>query len=198
MARQRIGAKQLSDREQVFVRAYLASFSVKAAAEEAGVKQGADILRRPHVRAEVRKKLSERFAAHDITAERVLKELASIAFANVSDAMALSTDGDGAQMLRILDTDMWPRELHAAVSAIEQTLDGEIKLKTRDKLKALEMLAKHLHLLGDDDQKKDQVHIVVVPERATTEDGWQERAVETREQSERRMEETLGKGSSKQ
>jgi phage terminase small subunit len=186
--------RSLSDQDRAFVADYLTHYNAKRAARNVGWTD-AEPMKRPAIRAEIRRQLSDRFAANDITADRVLRELASIAFANVSDAMSLSTH-DGFQMLRVLDSDLWPRELHAAVAGIEQDKDGVIRLKTRDKLKALEMLAKHLQIL-EGEEEKDKVHIVVVPERAAKEDGWQENAHKTREESERRMEETLGQGVTK-
>ena len=185
---------KLSDKQALFVSEYIATFNARQAAKNAGYSTPP--LKDPKVRAAIRAKLSDRFAANDITSERVLREVASIAFANVSDVMALSTSEAGGQMLRILDTDLWPREVHAAVAAIEQTLDGEIKIKTRDKMKALEMLAKHLHLLGEDDREADTVHVVVVPERCDSEAAWQGKATRARGQSEKRMRQTLGDGSS--
>ena len=72
--------------------------------------------------------------------ERVLGELADIAFANAADFFVVE---DGA--LRIVDSKELENHQLAAVAAMEKSASG-IKVKLYDKLKALELLGKHLGL----------------------------------------------------
>ena len=77
-------------------------------------------------------------ASKQITPEQILKELAAIAFACVTDCLELE-NGD----LRLRE-DLKPRQ-RAAVASIEKTSAG-IKVKFYDKMKALELLGKHFGL----------------------------------------------------
>jgi len=71
---------------------------------------------------------------------RVLEELAGIAFANLSDHIAVE---NGTLVVR--STDELDKNQLAAVASMEKGTGG-IKLKLYDKLKALELLGKYLGL----------------------------------------------------
>ena len=75
-----------------------------------------------------------------INRERVLREMACIAFANAGDYLEVR---DGS--LQIRDTHGLSRDTLAAVAAVERG-SGGLKVKLYDKLKALELLGKYLAL----------------------------------------------------
>ena len=72
--------------------------------------------------------------------KRVLEELAGIAFANLSDHIAV----ENGQLVVRSTEDLAKKQL-AAVASIEKSAGG-IKVKLYDKLKALELLGKYLGL----------------------------------------------------
>lgn len=91
---------------------------------------------------------------YEISAERVLRELALCGFANLEDYTRLEDDK------RVVDLSVTTRDQMAAVAEITEDTtggsgDGErkvvlrTKVKLYDKTKALELLGKHLKLYTD-------------------------------------------------
>ena len=78
-----------------------------------------------------------------ITPEKIIDELAAIAFARAPDYLVVE---DGQIRLR---DDLKPRQ-RAAVASVEKSTTG-IKVKFYDKMKALELLGKYLGLFDGKD-----------------------------------------------
>ena len=72
--------------------------------------------------------------------KNILKQLWAVATADPSEAVAVR-DGD----LVLTNSEDWPEAVRLAVAGVEKS-GGNIKLKFYDKLKALELLGKHLGL----------------------------------------------------
>ncbi len=82
-------------------------------------------------------------ARAQVSAERVLAELARIGFAKATDVITIK---DGKVI--VADTASLSPDIQAAISEISQTRDG-LKVKMHDKRAALENLGKHLGLFKE-------------------------------------------------
>lgn len=174
----------LTPQQELFVSAYLSCLNIRAAGAQAGYADdncAYRTFREPKIRNEIKRRMTERLGELDITADRVLREIARIAFAPRAKAVQIQTSDLGSQIVRVLDSDLWPVELHAAVKSISQDKDGCIKIDWHDKGAALAMLAKHLNLgMTDDD---GGVKVFVVHEKAGSEEEWEAKAKQVQEQS---------------
>lgn len=86
-------------------------------------------------------------AANDVTVERVVRELSKIAFGNQRQVMKWGPNG-----VSLLPSDELDEDAAAMVSEVSESVSstgGSIKLKTHDKVKALELLGKHLGIFID-------------------------------------------------
>ena len=78
-----------------------------------------------------------------VSVDRVVAELARIAFSNVTDALQVKNG-----KVYLIDSDKLTPDLKAAISEIRQTRDGVV-IKFHDKRAALENLGKHLGLFKE-------------------------------------------------
>ena len=139
----------MNKRDRVFCEEYLIDLSPKNAALRAGFKPNTaaeawkwirdEEPTKPAVKAEIDRLMAERSKRTGITAERVLREVARIAFADISDVV----DPETGKLLKTAAKD----DL-AAVAAVKvkkgRRAEGEVRL--HDKVHALEMLSKHLDM----------------------------------------------------
>lgn len=142
--------RDLTGKQRKFVSEYLVHLNATRAAVAAGysARSAADIghslLRRhPAVMAAIAAAVKERERRTHVTADRIVKELARIAFADIRSFADWGPDGVGLRPLaEISDDDA------AAVAEIYApgAAGGRPKLRLHDKKAALELLARHLGL----------------------------------------------------
>lgn len=156
--------RKLTMKQRTFVLEYLVDLNATKAAERAGYskktaqEQGSRLLSNVMVSAEIAARQSQRFQRLEITADRVLQELALIAFSNMLDYIRVCADGSTR-----VDFSKLTREQAAAIGEItveefmERTGEGEdglekvkrVKFKLNDKRAALVDLGKHLKLFTE-------------------------------------------------
>lgn len=151
----------LSVRQSLFVERYLVLSNARQACLEAGysprtaTEQGHRLLKHPEVR--------KRIAAHqrkikmkmEVTTERIVMELAKIAFSDVS--MLIEMAGDDLKIRELSEVDA---DLRAAISelSITSTRDGKNrKIKLHDKIKALQLLGQHTGMFVTVEQLIDKM-----------------------------------------
>ena len=86
-------------------------------------------------------------AANEVTVERIVRELALIAFGNKRSLMAWGPGG-----VKLKDSEGLSDDDAAQVLEVKETTSatgGSLSLKTHDKVKALELLGKHVGMFPD-------------------------------------------------
>lgn len=144
---------QLTAKQALFVQEYLIDLNATAAAERAGYSRktaaqtGFENLRKPEISAAVQAAMQERARSTGITQERVLNELARVAFGDKRKLMKWGPSG-----VSLVDSESLADDDAAQVSEVSETTSatgGSLKLKTHDKVKALELLGRHLGIFTD-------------------------------------------------
>lgn len=140
----------MTPKERRFVEEYLIDLNATAAAIRAGyapstARGAADWIRekdpeKPRLAAQVRAAMAARSARTGVTADRVVRELAQLAFADMAEVLDA---GSG----RIRDD----ADMRAVNSMrIRDTEDGrDVEIRLHDKSRALELLGKHLGMFDD-------------------------------------------------
>ena len=140
----------MNHRQKFFVLEYLIDLDPTQAAIRAGYRptnarcQGQRLMRDPAVANEVRKAMAERARRCGITEERVLQEYARIAFADMRLIADWGPDGLWLKESSELDDDA--AAAIALLAEVETERYEGLRVKTFDKRKALEALARILGL----------------------------------------------------
>lgn len=138
---------RLTDKQKRFVAEYLVDLNATAAAKRAGYSEktaysmGQRLLKHVEIRALIQKRREKLQSELEITQEAVLQELAAVAFANGTDFAQITRTG----MVRLTPTEALPEHKRKAVASIKEGQYGT-EIKMHDKVRALELLGKHLGL----------------------------------------------------
>lgn len=155
----------LTPKQARFVEEYLVDLNAAAAARRAGYSasrseaMGYENLTKPDIRNAIEAAQRERSARTGITADRVIAEIAKIAFA---DPRKVMTWGPGG--IELFDSSSLTDADAAMISEVSESISqsgSSVKVKLNSKLDALEKLAKHMGVYGGDNGDK-----VIVIERS--------------------------------
>ena len=145
--------RKLTDKQAAFVAEYLVDLNATQAAIRAGYSErtayriGAELLQKTSVAEAIAAGQAKRAQRVEITADRVVAELAKIAFADPRDLMEWGPDGVKLKASADLN-----EEQAASVAEVSETTTkdgGSLKLKKHDKVKALELLGRHMGMFKD-------------------------------------------------
>lgn len=143
----------LTDKERRFVDEYLIDLNATQAAIRAGYSEesagsiGHENLKKPEIAERLEKRMAAREARTEVTQDRVVQELARVAFGDARRVMEWGPDG-----VTLIDSEELDEDAAAMVAEASQTTTqhgGSIKLKVNDKVKALELLGRHLGMFND-------------------------------------------------
>lgn len=135
----------MTQKQKRFIEEYLIDLNATQAAVRAGYSSatakdiGCENLAKPNIRAQIDRAMAERSKRTGVNAERVIQELAKIAFVNATEVIDPKT--------ATVKEDALPEDTAAIQSVKVKTFgeDGlEREIKMADKIKALELLGKHL------------------------------------------------------
>lgn len=153
---------KLTPKQIRFVDEYLVDFNATQAAIRAGYKAktahviGAENLRKPKIAEEIARRQKDLQKRTEVSQDRVVKELARIAFANIADYLHVETQtrtkDDGTevtyQTVMFNETQELSADQRAALAVVKQSVNG-FELKLHDKIKALELLGRHIGMFND-------------------------------------------------
>ena len=123
-------------------RAYKAAYkSVKK--DETARTNGSRMLTNANVSKYIKERMNERSRRTEITQDNVLKELATIAFAKVTDFVTIENG-----VVVVKDTKDIPKDLLPAIASIKKGKNG-IEVSFYNKDKSLELLGRHLGMFND-------------------------------------------------
>lgn len=168
---------RLTPKQEMFVKEYLVDLNATQAALRAGYSAktagaiGKENLQKPLIQAEIQKNMNNRAERVEITADRILQELGAIAFHDTNDVVYVDevdyisgwkvtqkeTETEPEVKEPIMDTrqmvivknlsELTPLQ-RKSIASIKQGKEG-IEIKFYDKIKAAELLGKHMKLFAD-------------------------------------------------
>lgn len=145
--------RQLNPKQELFCQQYTIHWNATRAAKEAGYSEksamelGYQLLQNPSVKSRIEKLTEHALKEMGISRARVLNELSRIAFTNMSDLANWNESG-----VRFKSSEEISPEIATAISEVSETVTqagGTLKIKQHDKVKALELLGKHLKMFTD-------------------------------------------------
>lgn len=158
-------AGKLTELQARFVSEYLIDLNATQAvrragyqckSDEAAAAQGSRLLTYAKVKEAIREAMEDREARTNVTADRVIRELAAIAFADPADYQRIRRG-----RLTLTGTEDIPRDKRRAVQGYKRTRDGP-EVVLGDKMRALELLMRHLGLLDkQEDPNSGGVKVVL-------------------------------------
>lgn len=151
----------ITDKQKIFADEYLIDLNATRAyrvaypsvrKDEAAAVNGSKLLRNTKVAKYIQEQMDARQKRTEITQDRVIEELAAIAFARATD---YATIENGQVTLK--DT---KQLTDIQIKAIASIKDGKfgVEVKLNDKEKALEMLGRHLGMFKDKVEVSGSIH----------------------------------------
>ena len=163
-------AKKLTKKQQLFVDEYLIDLNATQAAIRAGYSVdtareiGCENLTKPNIQEAIAKAMAERSKRTGVNQDRVVLELARIAFVNIEDVV----DTDTGEILPNASKDDLACIESVKFKQSDNQYGGSIEreVKLSSKMKALELLGKHLGMWNDKIDVNVAVPIVISGEDA--------------------------------
>jgi phage terminase small subunit len=146
--------RKLNAKQTMFIAEYLVDLNASQAAARAGYSKrvagviGYQLLQKPLIKAAIEHAQRERLSKLDISADKVVEEIAKVAFFDLTRVVRI----DGGRVAINNTDDMSENDRRSLVEISETETDkGTVskKIRAHDKLKALELLGRHLAMFTD-------------------------------------------------
>ncbi len=153
---------KLTPKQQRFVEEYLVDLNATQAAIRAGYSEktagriGGANVQKVEIQNAIHEAMSKRSDRTAVTQDRVVKELARIAFVDPTQVINFS---NGAIINDLSEDD---RAVLAGVKIKDGDTFSEREVKLLDKLRALELLGKHLGMFTDNFNFKGMIPVTIV------------------------------------
>lgn len=160
--------KTLTNKQKVFVNEYLKDLNATRAyktayknikSEETAATNGSKLLRNTKVAQEIQKRMDERAKRTEITQDKVLKEIARLAFTDITSIVSVKkfkiNIGEYSKVV-IKDFSELTEDQRACISGVKETKLG-IEVSFCSKERALELLGRHLGMFNDKLQLSGEV-----------------------------------------
>ena len=142
---------KLTPKQKRFVDEYLVDLNATEAALRAGYSKrtaysiGNENLKKPEVQKEIQERMKDRQERTEIAQDKVLKELAHIAYDDIRNYLKFWTDEEGKIQVELKSSD----EIDTRNISEIQVDNGKFKFKLYPKDNALVQLGRHLGLFND-------------------------------------------------
>lgn len=153
---------KLTPKQKRFCEEYLIDLNATQAAIRAGYspetagKIGHENLKKLEIRARIDAKIAERSRRTGVNADRVVRELAKLAFVNAPDVI----DIDSATIVENASRDDTACISAVKVKSGDDFIEREIRLC--DKTKALELLGKHLGMFSENVKLSAEAKVTII------------------------------------
>lgn len=142
----------LTAKQKAFVQEYLIDLNAVQSALRAGysqakAKNASEFLKIPLVKEAVDKAQEKRSKRTELTQDRVIQELANIAFADLRDVAEWSGDSLTLKASHTLTPEQ--ASMISDLSVTATATGNNVKVKRHDKVKALELIMRHMGMLND-------------------------------------------------
>lgn len=155
-------ALSLTPKQKAFVDEYLVDLNATRAyravykgckSDGAASVNGSRLLANPKVAEYLAKRRKDMQTRTEVTQDRVIQELAAIAFSDIADYAGMDIVNEQPEVLVTPTKSISPHK-RAAIAGIKQGANG-IEVKLYDKLEALDKLCRHLGLFNNNDIDND-------------------------------------------
>lgn len=146
-------SQPLNARQRLFVQEYLVDLNASRAAIRAGyspktaMKWSCSMMKMPNIRKAVAAAIEARHQRVQVDQDRVIQEIARVAFADTTQVVNVRSG-----RVNIVETDLLPEDTRRAIAEIHETVSASgcsLRVRLHDKIKALELLGRHLGLFVD-------------------------------------------------
>ncbi len=160
--------KSMTNMQKMFVKEYLVDLNATQAAIRAGYsvknagKIGPELLGKTRINQEIQAEMKRREERTEVTQDMVVNQLAKIAFLDIKSVVTWNDKN-----ISIRPSDEVDGTTLAEISESTTESGWTKKVKTSDRMRALEMLGRHLGMFTDRIESKNEVTVTFIDDLTT-------------------------------